>query len=357
MAGSSCGNCGSELVEGAPYCGHCGAPAGIQLQTQPPYPSLDDQFAQGRYGWPQPTLPSQPPQPAQQDAQALATPIYVHPVQPGPTEVDPLVGAASPNQTYLGGRLAYTDNQTDFSPLTNPALLRSLAARLVAVIFTWSIGAFLLFLIFGIAGLSQIAGQVSSFSDQSASSSSGVLTTWLWLNVIWSIVLLFLFWLVKVPAQLSEWMLTVDGKGGSALAALDHMYAIIQARRTPIGSIAVVQVSPTGQAPRDYLEMVSGLYRGWVASFAYGSDLFIGWTFWVSISPARWVLMNLGQIWRGITLRQSSFYGGLSNDTAKAMREVMHSAVRQGVDMASEETAAVGQGVIGYSVPVVAVQG
>lgn len=101
--------------------------------------------------------------------------------------------------------------------------------------------------------------------------------------------------------------------------------------------------------------MRDGLYLGFVSSFAYGADLFIGWTFWLHVSPARWLLITFGRVFRAMGVRGSALYGSLAFDGAKAMREVMHRAVRQGVDVATEQTEAAGQGSIGSAIPVVAV--
>ena len=46
----------------------------------------------------------------------------------------------------------------------------------------------------------------------------------------------------------------------------------------------------------------------------------------------------------------SGIYGSLAHDQPKALREVLHSAVRQGVDIAAGDAEPLGQGAIGYSV-------
>ncbi len=336
-----CTQCGAPLTPGAVSCERCGAqvnPIASSPLTYPTAPQADP------YGQPQPAGDSQPTG-------------YANPASSGPVYVDPLVGEAAPNQTYLGSRLLYTDSRTEFDPLTNPVFLRSLAARFFAVVGTWWVGGFLLFLIFGIAGIVQAAHTPSSSYYGSTSSSStgrsyGLLITWFVLTGVWSLLTASLFWLKKLPTQLSEWMLTVDGKGGVARAALEHMYAIIAARRPPLRTMGVIRLTPPGQPPRDYLQVVDGVYLGFVSSFAYGSDLFIGWTFWLNLSPARWLLMTLARMFKG---QGAGLYGGLVYDQPKAMREVMHSAVRQGVDVATGERAPTGQGAIGSTVPIVTV--
>ena len=72
-----------------------------------------------------------------------------------------------------------------------------------------------------------------------------------------------------------------------------------------------------------------GHYRGVVSCFPYGNDLFIGWTFWIHLSPAQWLAIMFRRIFRG-----SAVYAGLSFDDPKALREMLHGAVREGVDVA-----------------------
>jgi hypothetical protein len=367
-----CHRCGEPLRPGIAFCENCGAPtatAGPQgIGPTPPSPVADLSGASSAWhaGAPvgppngpyygQPYAPATelrpPPEVVHAPHQSATAPRYVMPAAYADVPSDPLVGQASPNEAYLGNRLVFNDNTTPLDPVTNPVYLRSLAVRFVAVVVAWWLGQMLLWLIFLITGAQTTnASTVDQFGDPTGGGgTSSVFTFFLIVSTLYSLLLAILFWFVKLPVQLSEWMLTVDGKGSRARSAIEHMYAIIAARRTPVRRLGVVQVVNLTRGPRDYVQMSDGIYTGLVSCFPHGSDLFIGWTFWLALSPARWVLTSLGRLFG----RGAGIYGGTLWDQPKAMREVLHSAVREGVDVATGSTEPVAQGTFGTSVPIVA---
>ena len=342
-----CARCGQPIAADSQFCEHCGVelarfpPAG----PQPPAhhgPDTDDT---------RPLAPSHRP-----------TPYFSSSMNSG--SADRLLGAPSPNETYLGNRLMYSDVGTSFDPLANPTYQRALISQFLATMFAWVLGSIALFILFALPVLIGTIDSVSSrLSDPFGLGESGESSTpstvssllavvWNILQLALSVLLACLFWLRRIPVQLTEWLITVDARGGAARAALDHMYTIIAARRTPIRGLQVVRLNAPRQPPRDYLRIDDDYFTGFVSAFEFGSDLFIGWTFWLNLSPARWLWLSLGRMFRG---RGLGIYGSVVYDSPKALREVMHSAVRQGVDMATGETEPMGQGTIGNTVPIVGV--
>jgi hypothetical protein len=326
----TCQSCGAPAATDGQFCERCGA----SLSGQPGVHTLPSPPAMAPIAPVQPAMPAAAPSPA---FSAFA----------GQTH---LIGAASPNETYLGNRLSYADASTNFDPLTNVAYRQALASAFWATVAAWLLGSLALFAVFGFVGIYQ---QLTTSYFEGDSSISPVLVIWQLLWLAFSLVLAILFWIRRLPVQLTEWMLTVDGKGFTARHALDHMYTILSARQTPVRTVQVVRLAPAGQQPRDYLRLDDALFTGFVSSFGYGTDLFIGWTFWLNVSPARWLLRHLERLFRG---DGAGIYGSLVFDQPKAMREVMHSAVRQGVDIATGQTRPLGEGTIaGMSVPTVPV--
>jgi hypothetical protein len=112
-----------------------------------------------------------------------------------------------------------------------------------------------------------------------------------------------------------------------------------------------------GEGVRDYLELRRGLFAGYVACFPYGRDLYVGWTFWIRLSPFRWFCMIIARIWQSFTNKGSDLYTSLRYDSARAMRETMHSAAREGIDVAIGQTAAQGRGIVGSAIGVVETAG
>lgn len=340
---ATCDHCGEPLPPGSTFCEKCGTRVknpGAAGEVEATAPS----------SWPS----ASQPYPGQSGALGGSF--------PGASSQDTrlpdglLVGSASPNETYLGNRLGYTDAGTNFDPLENPNYQRALLAQFMGTVAAWAIGSVVLFLVFGIAGLGQQLRLMQENAFGSLQGGGGVPTSpllviWQILWAAWSLVLACLFWLRKLTVQLSEWMLTVDGQGRAAGPALDHMYTIIAARGTPIGHMNVVRLSPSRQQARAYLQVDDDVFTGFVSCFPFGADLFIGWTFWLNMSPGRWLLMTL----RRLIGRGGGIYTALAYDQPKALREVLHSAVRQGVDIAAGNAEPQGQGTIGYHVPLTTV--
>jgi hypothetical protein len=347
-------------------------PSSVGAPWQPTAPGSEANSAPSQPGSAPSQAPSQPTGPIP-TGPIPTGPITTGPFQPGPFQSgpfqsgpvqsgggspatwdasDPLLGAATPNDTYLGHRLAYSDVPTPFDPLSNPSYLAQLKVRFAALLSTWALGQALLFIFLaGPALMMMLNSMASAFSPYGGSESSGggLFLFYTVLSWVWTIALIVLFLVVKLPVQLSEWMLTVDGKGDAAQPALEHMVSIVEARRPPLTGMSVVRLAVSGQYPRDYLQLEDGNYLGFVSSFAYGSDLYIGWTFWLNVSPGRWLITMLARLFKGWG---SGVYGSLVFDLAKALREVMHSAVRQGVDVAVGATEASGQGIIGTRIQV-----
>lgn len=122
-------------------------------------------------------------------------------------------------------------------------------------------------------------------------------------------------------------------------------------RQTPIAPMRVHRFRLPVTGTRDYLEMRSHIFYGYVACFPYGQDLYIGWTFWSKLSPIRFVFMFLGRIWQSLFNHGNDLNVTLRYDSARALREVIHSATRQGVDVAVGRLEAQGQGIIGSVIP------
>ena len=328
-----CERCRAPLTSGSTFCETCGTrvTGSAQEGAEALSPSIDSSALSQPYS--RPSMPARAPDPGDERLPQNAL----------------LVGSAAPNETYLGHRLTYTDAGTNFDPLANANYQRTLLTQFLGTFATWVIGSIVLFVVFGIAGIAQ---QITMLQEDPFGTVSGDLPTspvwviWQLLWGAWSLGLACLFFLRKLSVQLSEWMLTVDGRGNAAGPALDHMYTIIAARRTPISQMKVVRLAPKQQQARNYLQVDDGVFTGFVSCFPYGADLFIGWTFWLNMSPGRWLFMSLQRLVSG----GSGIYGSLAHDQPKALREVLHSAVRQGVDIATGDVEPLGQGAIGYSV-------
>jgi hypothetical protein len=250
------------------------------------------------------------------------------------------LGQAGPNATYLGRRLMYLPQpEQPFDPIANTRYLTAVLARAAMYVIIYVIGAFLAGIFFTVAGLAVLGA------------STGI-RLYSICGALIAIAMFFLFWLMPVPALLSEWKLTVDGKAAAAPTVFEHIVWTLRRHETPLDSAQVRRLRLPREGSRDYLELRRDLFTGFIGCFAWGQDLYVGWTFWVKLSPFRALCMRLARIWQSATGRGNELYSTLRYDSARAMREAMHSTAREGIDVAVGQLAPQGQGIIGSSVQV-----
>lgn len=298
----TCVNCGLLLAAGDTYCGNCGQPT----------PAVA--AASASADWPN--------------------------SRNGPMPTEAAVGQRTPNAQYLGLRLQYDKvPEGSFDPLGNPRLLAQFVRHFLQYFVLYFLGGFvsvIVLLFLHLLGLP--VGFVVTL---------GVLGA-----VLTAIVLGCLFWLLPVPALLSEWKFSVDDKAAAAPVAFEHITWAVRRRETPLDLIQVRRLNLAGGQGRDYLELRRGHFTGFISCFAYGQDLYVGWTFYLRISPLRYLLMALARVWQTLKRQGTDLYVTLRFDYARAMREAMHSVAREGVDVAVGQLRPQGQGTIGAAVKV-----
>jgi len=300
----TCGNCGLLVAADDTYCGNCGQPVSAVVA------------APAGAGWPNSRSGSVPTEAA--------------------------AGQRTPNAQYLGLRLVYDkEPEGSFDPLGNPRLLVQFFRHALQYFVLYCLGGFvtvIVLLFLYLLGLSvSVAGTL------------GVIGA-----VLTAIVLGCLYWLLPVPALLSEWKFSVDDKAAAAPVAFEHIAWAVRRRETPLDLIQVRRLNLAGGQGRDYLELRRGLFTGFISCFAYGQDLYVGWTFYLRVSPLRYLLMALARVWQTLKRQGTDLYVTLRFDYARAMREAIHSVAREGVDVAVGQLRPQGQGVIGEAVKVTA---
>ncbi|HEX4829750.1 MAG TPA: hypothetical protein VH478_01480 [Trebonia sp.] len=250
----------------------------------------------------------------------------------------PAVGQAAPNTTYMGLRLQYQQvPEPSFDPVGNTRFLIQVAMRYALYAMVYMLGACAGIIICGILAIASPVFGIGLF---------------LVVGALIGLALAICFWFLKVPIQLSEWKISVDNKGAAMPAVFDHVAWVVRGRGIPLDSMQVRRLKLPGEGTRDYLELRHGLFAGYVACFAYGSDLYVGWTFWITLSPFQYVCMIVMRVWHSVTNKGNDLYTSLRYDSARAMRETMHSATREGVDVAIGQLAGQGHGIVGSSIAV-----
>jgi hypothetical protein len=334
---AACTSCGNQVDPGDAFCISCGARQASLVESG------------ALSGPPEPPGASAPPEwpgsPANSPGDGFKSASLIKGQSPadGLTDLlasDQLLGQAAPNTVYLGQRMMYEKEQQleEFDPLRSSRFLWEVFRRWILMTFVWAIGCIPIF----------IVGAILGVANHSFGSVIGVL-----LFLGWCFVMACVFWLSKLPGQLSEWKFSVDDRGQAAPVVFDHIAWALQRRRTPMDSLQLRRFKVMSQGQRDVLEIKQGIFRGFVSCFENGGDLYVGWTFWLFLSPARYLWTAFRRLLWELRNKGHAIYVSLQFDRAKALREALHSAVREGVDVAAGQQAAQGHGTIGSVVPVV----
>ena len=330
---AKCSNCGVKISSADAFCTGCGQPrkpadtAGRVPSASAAGPVVSDGVsgtaANGAAG-----------------GTTTTPPLTATPPSAGWPAPEHLLDRDAPHAVYLGGRLHYERSHSleEFDPLKNFRFFGELAIRFLLLWIVYLVGQIPLFIISAILTV--------------ASPSAGLVIGSL-LEFAWSVTMACVFWLTKVPGQLSEWKYTVDDKGDAAPATLDHIAWSLERRDPPLDSIRVRRFSVPGQGHRYLLEVRQGIYCGLVSCFRNGQDLYVGWTYWVYLSPLRLLWTFICRMVAQLRSKGSALYVSVQVDRSKALRESLHAAARDGVEVATGRVAAHGQGTIGREVPVV----
>ena len=155
----------------------------------------------------------------------------------------------------------------------------------------------------------------------------------LWLVAL---VLAILFWLIPVPALLTEWSLLIEQGSEAAQLAFEQINSAFGTHGAPLDSQRVRTVSRHGEDDREYLELRRGHFRGYISCFVHGADLYAGWTFWLYMSPLCLLMMVIGRNIRDATSRGKAIQRSLRFESARALVAAIHAATLAGIDAASD---------------------
>jgi hypothetical protein len=161
----------------------------------------------------------------------------------------------------------------------------------------------------------------------------------LWLA---GLALAVLFWLIPVPALLAEWSLLMEQGSEAARTAFEQINSAFQTHGAPLDAQRVRTVSRRGEGDREYLELRRGHFRGYISCFAHGTDLYVGWTFWVHMSPLYLLIMVIGRNIRDATSQRNAIQRSLRFESTRALVAAIHGATLAGIDAASGQLDPVG---------------
>jgi hypothetical protein len=242
-----------------------------------------------------------------------------------------LEGQAVPNQFYVGQRLGYKEDGAESLDPINSPFYKAIVRHWAAVFCIFAIGAA------GIVVFGKIVGSVKL---------AGVLI------FFWFLAMGIVAWWFPVWASISEWKFMVDGKAAAAAAAFQHITWVFEQRRSPVDRMKIHRLSFGGGQSREYLYVQDGVFRVFISCFPYGQDLYVGWTMWWRLSAVRWFWTYVTRFYQAFTLRGSELHLVHRYDSAKALREAVHGAAREGLDVAAGLIQPGGTGTAGSGIAV-----
>lgn len=363
----TCPECGLPLHADDAFCGNCGQRAGTRARdgSGSPEPTVPRPWPGQRSGPPPRRPPEEPPpfsrsfhqeQPGQEQ-QPEAGPSHSggHPPTDGAARIriDARSAAAEDNgsaspapfreiariDANADQRLSYTEisNEPTFDPLRNSRFGWQLVRRFALFFAVAAVVNILISLFFG---LTFIVSRDASVFDVNA--------------VIDSLVglgLLVAYALMPVPALLTQWSRLLNFQADVADIAFAHIAQAIDRHGTPSDSFQPRTLLPPGEGIRKYLELRRGVFTGFISCFAHGRDLYVGWSFWIYMSPLRWVLMRIGRYIQDRTGRGNDMHQTLRYESTRATVAAMHACTLEGIDAAIRSLDPEGGGLLDTDVP------
>ena len=168
-------------------------------------------------------------------------------------------------------------------------------------------------------------------------------TLWGILALVLGVAVTLIAWLQSVPALLDQQSRLLRDSAWQAGGVLNQFGAIFARQQTPADWMKACSLSPPGEGRREYLEWQRGSFSCLITCFPFGNDLYVGWTFWIRLTPLRVVLMRIGRMVQNRTGRGNDMYQTLRWDSARAALSAVHLAFEEVTDQRSV-TSALGYG-------------
>ena len=264
---------------------------------------------------------------------------------------NPAVGWAADGPR--GGDTAYRAQSLKYTPIEvglnesvpAGALLRLwlTAAALSSIVYVFF---FVLWLLSGEANSSQ-----PGLYGESSGPSFGLLIAGFWVSFIlfWAVLLLS-----RTSEPIAEWKVLLEERAAAADRAYAAIYGSLARRRIP------VDVRPSRvrsdifirEVVNNRLMIRDRAYVAYATVFAYGTSLYVGWTMWRNRLGAQLIGTFLKDLIGGVFGRTDPIRQMLRTEKVRAMREAVHSAVREGVENAIDGVELSISSTFGYEIPI-----
>ncbi|WP_285634588.1 hypothetical protein [Lentzea sp. NBRC 102530] len=238
------------------------------------------------------------------------------------------------NAAYLDKNLrhqpmdTYLDDTVGWRFVFHLWLRGAIAGFVVGAAF-WMIGLFLLVISF--------SGSSSSYYGSSSNSgAAGAATFFMGTGSVLSVVVFLLIVLVsRLPEPIAEWRVVLADRAEFVQSAYSQISGTMYRRQLPVGGGP--RRIRTGNAPTDLdhrLYITEGDFQIYVSVFRYGTSLYLGWQMWRSRRGATLIWQFLVGIFRSMSGHNDPEIAMMRADRARAMREAVHAACREGLMVA-----------------------
>lgn len=252
-----------------------------------------------------------------------------------------------------GGDTAYRTQSLKYTPIElsldeSVPFQVLLRLWLSAVVVSWIV--FVIFLLLWL-----FTGGASSGSSDAFGNSSGPNLALLSVGALASFLV---FWVVllfsRIPEPIAEWKVLLEGKSAAAEHAYAAIYGSLARRRIPVNAepSRVRSDVLTREVVNNRLIISEGGYQAYATVFAYGTSLYVGWTMWRNRLGARLIWTFIKDLLGGMVGRTGMINQMLRTEKVRAMREAVHSAVREGVEVAIQGVEVSMTSTFGYEIPI-----
>ncbi|MBO0652507.1 hypothetical protein J1792_06815 [Streptomyces triculaminicus] len=225
-------------------------------------------------------------------------------------------GATGPNGSYRNQTLKYQPVELSFDE----------SVTLRTVIGHWCTASFAAIIVWLLCGLLGLA--LTGFDDAETGFTVGGVLSFI---IFWTVLLMASF-----TEPVAEWRTLLEDKAPASPSAYAAIYGALARRRIPVAAVASRIRSDILQpeAVSNRLVVSSGRYVAYISVFEYGTSLYLGWTMW-RIRPGAVIIGTyLKDLLGGLLGRTGDVNQMLRTERPRAMREAVHSAVREGVEIA-----------------------
>jgi hypothetical protein len=173
-----------------------------------------------------------------------------------------------------------------------------------------------------------------------------------------SLLAFLLFWFVmlftRTQEPIAEWRSMIEERAAAATSAYAAIYGSLRRRQIPLSPVAMrVRSDILGkESVNNRLVITERGYTAYVSVFPYGTSLYVGWLMFRNRRGYQLIFTFLKDALGSVFGRSDLVSQMLRTEKIRAMREALHYAAREGVDIAIRGIDVPLVATFGYDVPI-----